>query len=102
MSDIKRVGLYGITYKEDVDDTRESPTLQLLDKIDGDKPLVFDPMVKKKIVDSQLFDFDQFLNSVDIVVVLVAHTHIKENIDKVKDKIVFDTKNVIGSGVYKL
>ena len=27
-----RVGLYGLTYKPNVDDTRESPTLQLLEK----------------------------------------------------------------------
>lgn len=30
--DISRVGLYGLTYKENVDDIRESPTLQLLEK----------------------------------------------------------------------
>ena len=29
LADWSRVGLYGLTYKEDVDDTRESPTLQL-------------------------------------------------------------------------
>lgn len=29
MTDITRVGLYGLTYKENVDDIRESPTLQL-------------------------------------------------------------------------
>ena len=31
MTDVKRVGLYGLTYKENVDDMRESPTLQLLE-----------------------------------------------------------------------
>lgn len=31
MTDIKRVGLYGLSYKENVDDMRESPTLQLLE-----------------------------------------------------------------------
>ncbi|MBQ6570269.1 MAG: nucleotide sugar dehydrogenase, partial [Clostridia bacterium] len=31
MTDITRVGLYGLTYKENVDDMRESPTLQLLE-----------------------------------------------------------------------
>jgi UDP-N-acetyl-D-mannosaminuronic acid dehydrogenase len=29
MTDLSRVGLYGLTYKENVDDVRESPTLQL-------------------------------------------------------------------------
>ena len=27
---LKKVGLYGLTYKENIDDIRESPTLQLL------------------------------------------------------------------------
>ena len=31
LADIARVGLYGLTYKENVDDMRESPTLQLLE-----------------------------------------------------------------------
>ena len=31
MKDLGRVGLYGLTYKENVDDMRESPTLQLLE-----------------------------------------------------------------------
>lgn len=31
MKDYKKVGLYGLTYKENVDDFRESPTLQLLE-----------------------------------------------------------------------
>lgn len=30
MTDVRRVGLYGLTYKENVDDMRESPTLQML------------------------------------------------------------------------
>ena len=31
LTDITKVGLYGLTYKENVDDMRESPTLQLLE-----------------------------------------------------------------------
>ena len=31
IADNRRVGLYGLTYKENVDDFRESPTLQLLE-----------------------------------------------------------------------
>ena len=33
MKDLSRVGLYGLTYKQDVDDVRESPTLQLLENM---------------------------------------------------------------------
>lgn len=30
IKDLSRVGFYGITYKENVDDIRDSPTLQIL------------------------------------------------------------------------
>ncbi|MFR7403459.1 MAG: UDP binding domain-containing protein [Coriobacteriaceae bacterium] len=29
-----KVGIYGLTYKEDVDDVRESPTLQMIESMD--------------------------------------------------------------------
>lgn len=96
--DIGRVGLYGITYKEDVDDVRESPTLQLLDNMarhlaTGIK--VFDPFVRRHIVDNQFTDFNQFLDEIDILVIMVGHQHIKQNIDRITNKIIFDTRNVI-------
>lgn len=49
LTDVSRVGLYGLTYKENVDDTRESPTLQLLHIMDehlaGGLIKVYDPYV---------------------------------------------------------
>lgn len=105
MNDISRVGLYGLTYKENVDDTRESPTLQLLDVIKDrglTAPAVYDPMISYDVVDNQYYDFDGFLNKVDMVVVLVGHGHLKNNFDKLSDKIVLDTRNIIKTGAYKL
>ncbi|NLG33698.1 MAG: nucleotide sugar dehydrogenase, partial [Syntrophomonadaceae bacterium] len=98
VKDIGRVGLYGITYKEDVDDVRESPTLQLLDNMarhlaTGIK--VYDPLIKRPIVENQFTDFDQFLEAIDILVIMVGHQHIKKNVDRIKDKVLFDTKNVL-------
>ena len=97
ITDISKVGLYGLTYKEDVDDTRESPTLQLIERLEkyfvkGIK--VYDPMVKENIVEGQMQDFDEFLSSVDVVVILVGHSHIKNNLEKVNEKIVLDTRNL--------
>ncbi|PKM50883.1 MAG: nucleotide sugar dehydrogenase [Firmicutes bacterium HGW-Firmicutes-7] len=104
--DIRKIGLYGLTYKEDVDDTRESPTLQLLEMMDeylafGVK--VYDPFVTKRIVENQYFDFQKFLDDIEILVILVAHTHIKNSIQQIKDKLVLDTRNICAvEGVYKL
>lgn len=107
LKDISRVGLYGLTYKENVDDVRESPTLQLLENqkrhlAPGLK--VYDPLIEKDIVDNQYHDFDKFLNDVDMVVILVGHNQIRENLDKLKGKVVFDTRRVCNGaeGVYQL
>lgn len=106
IKDVSKIGLYGLSYKENVDDTRESPTLQLLEKMEDQLVFgvkVYDPFIKTKIVDNQYFNFNDFINDVEIVVVMVAHNHIKENIYSLKDKLVFDTKNVTNiKNAYKL
>jgi UDP-N-acetyl-D-mannosaminuronic acid dehydrogenase len=97
ITDADRVGLYGLTYKEDVDDVRESPTLQLLECMSrhlspGLK--VYDPWVKRDIVANQYHDFDTFLQDVDMVVIMVSHTELKENMTKLQNKVVLDTRKV--------
>lgn len=106
MSDITRVGLYGLTYKEDVDDVRESPTLQLLESQERHLATglkVYDPLIESDIVANQYHDFDSFLANVDMVVVMVGHSQLKENMAKLKDKIVLDTRNICKDiNAYKL
>lgn len=106
IKDIKRVGLYGLTYKENVDDMRESPTLQLLESQErhlADPLLVYDPFIKTKEVKNQCFELDEFLNSVDMVVIMVKHSEIIENMDKLKDKVVLDCHNICDlPGVYHI
>ena len=106
MTDIKRVGLYGLTYKENVDDMRESPTLQLLESQERHlaEPLkVYDPFITQDAVANQYHDLDRFLADVDLVVIMVKHTDIKENVDKLKGKLVLDCHNIINfPGVYHI
>lgn len=106
MTDISRVGLYGLTYKENVDDYRESPTLQLLECQEKHlaQPLkVYDPFIKNDLVKNQYHDLDKFLNDVDLVVIMVGHNEIKENIEKLSGKIVLDTRKVCElDGIYRL
>lgn len=104
--DISKVGLYGLTYKEDVDDTRESPTFQLLERMDEHLAFgvkVFDPLVKTKVVDHQFMNFEDFINEIEILVIMVGHDHIKINMELIKDKLILDTKNICNfDGTYKL
>lgn len=104
--DITKVGLYGLTYKENVDDCRESPTLQLLESQERHlAPMLktYDPWVTKNIVENQYQNFDKFLDDVNMVVIMVGHKQLKENMDMLSEKIVFDTRNICNlPGVYTL
>lgn len=106
ITDISKIGIYGLTYKENVDDTRESPTLQLLEIMDEHLSFgvkVYDPFIKDSMVDHQIMNFEDFLNEIEILVIITAHDHIKNNLDLVKDKLILDTKNICNfDGVYKL
>ncbi len=105
MKDLSKVGLYGLTYKENVDDMRESPTLQLLESQEkhlGDPLKVYDPLITEDKVDNQYHDFDQFLKDVDIVVIMVGHDELRNNFDKLRGKIVLDTRNIYDGECYHL
>ena len=101
IEDFSRVGLYGLTYKEDVDDTRESPTLQLLDvlrhKHTDPMPVVYDPFIGTDMVENQVHDLTEFLEKTELVVVMVGHSEIKDQPERLKDKAVLDTRNVISA-----
>ena len=107
IKDNSRVGLYGMTYKENVDDFRESPTLQIMESQRQHlaTPLkCYDPLLEnKKIAETQYTDFDEFLASVDLVVIMVKHDHIKQNWDKLKGKTILDCHNICPlPGTFKL
>lgn len=107
ITDISKVGLYGLTYKENVDDMRESPTLQMLESMErhlcGDLVKVYDPFITKDIVPNQYHDLDKFINDVELVVLLVGHDEIKQNMDKLKGKVILDTRKICDlEGTYRL
>ena len=106
MTDVTRVGLYGLTYKENVDDMRASPTLQLLESQERHLATglkVYDPFITKDVVSNQYHDLEEFLADVDFVVIMVKHDEIKEHMDKLEGKIVLDCHNICNvAGVYHI
>ena len=106
ITDFAKVGLYGLTYKENIDDMRESPTLQLLQVIQENKIKdirIYDPWITEDKFDNQYHDIENFLEG-ELVIVLVQHDEIKEKQELLSNKIVYDTRNVIkfGKRIYKL
>ena len=106
ITDISRVGLYGLTYKEDIDDIRESPTLQMLEIMKRHLAVgvkLYDPYIKEKITAGQYLEFKEFIEDIDIIVIMVGHRQIIERQSEIKHKIIFDTRNVIHlEGIYHL
>lgn len=97
MTDPSRVGLYGLTYKENVDDVRESPTLQLLECQQRHlaAPLkVYDPLVPQDLVPCQYHDLNAFLRDVDMVVIMVKHEQILRSWDLLRGKVILDCHNI--------
>lgn len=93
----KTITVFGVTYKPDVDDLRESPSLKiaqcLIDK--GYTVKIHDPYVK----DSTYLSKDDSLIDSDLLLCLVAHSEFK-NFDLsildnlMKSKLIFDVANV--------
>lgn len=106
MADISRVGLYGLTYKENVDDMRESPTLQLLESQErhlAEGLKVYDPFITEDVVENQYHDLNTFLENTDLVVIMVKHDEIRENMQKLNGKLILDCHNICElEGVYHL
>lgn len=98
ITDAARVGLYGLTYKENVDDMRESPTLQLLESQERHLAAglkVYDPYIVEDVVPNQIHSLDGFLDAVDMVVIMVGHDEIRSNTEKLRFKTILDTRHIL-------
>lgn len=108
ITDACRVGIYGLTYKEDVDDVRESPTLQMLEAqaehLGGARMKVYDPWVERDEVPGQVHSMEEFLEGLEMVIVMIGHSEVKGRPEVFGDRILIDPRNVMGDGanVYKL
>lgn len=94
-----KVTVFGLTYKGDVDDIRESPAFdiyELLRKEDSLNVVAYDPHVKLDWVEK---DVKKAVADSSLVLVLSDHSEFKEMSDAdfstMKDKNIFDTKNVM-------
>lgn len=106
--DPSKVGIYGLTYKGDVDDVRESPTLQMLEAqaghLCGSPMRVYDPWVEADVAPNQAHSMEEFLDGLEMVIVMVGHSQVKGRPEAFGDRVLIDPCNVMGDGanVYKL
>jgi len=112
-----RVAVLGLTFKSNIDDVRESPSMEIVEKLSHeDVNLVsFDPHVLENKVPSQTQSFEDAITHADTLVILTDHDYFKKMnphtiAELMTTRIVLDTKNCIdrqeweaaGFTVYKL
>ncbi|WP_031547927.1 nucleotide sugar dehydrogenase [Salinicoccus luteus] len=94
-----KVTVFGLTYKGDVDDIRESPAFDIYELLRNEKDLevvAYDPHVQMDWVEK---DVKKAVADSSLVLILSDHSQFKEMTDTdfetMKDKYIFDTKNVL-------
>ncbi|MFW5986257.1 MAG: nucleotide sugar dehydrogenase [Halanaerobiales bacterium] len=110
-----KIAVFGITYKGNVDDTRESPVLDIIDILEKEKVeiSIHDPHVEE--FGRELEGVDSALEDADCILIGADHKEFKElspelAAELMETKIIFDTKNIIerqkweraGFEVYKI
>ncbi|CAK8582457.1 nucleotide sugar dehydrogenase [Priestia megaterium] len=95
------VTVFGLTYKGNVDDIRESPAMEIYDllKAEGKYEIrAFDPHVEQDWVEQ---DIKEAVRNSDLVLVLTDHNEFKElnwsELEGMATKRIFDTKNVVAN-----
>ncbi|WP_221567167.1 nucleotide sugar dehydrogenase [Alkalihalobacillus sp. TS-13] len=95
-----KIAVFGLTYKGNIDDVRESPALDvigLLQKKNFDLS-IYDPYIRQEQVRFTLSTFDEAIHNADCILILTDHSKFK-GLDEVKihtkmrTPIIFDTKN---------
>ncbi|MCP1450481.1 nucleotide sugar dehydrogenase [Priestia megaterium] len=95
------VTVFGLTYKGNVDDIRESPAMEIYDllKAEGKYEIrAFDPHVEQDWVEQ---DIKEAVRNSDLGLVLTDHNEFKElnwsELEGMATKRIFDTKNVVAN-----
>ncbi|HLQ72169.1 MAG TPA: nucleotide sugar dehydrogenase [Bacillota bacterium] len=95
----KKVTVFGLTYKGNVDDIRESPAMYIyeeLNKMPEYDVVAYDPYVNLSFVEKNL---EKALTDSSLVLILSDHDQFKkltsEHFNKMQNAQVFDTKNVV-------
>jgi UDP-N-acetyl-D-glucosamine dehydrogenase len=99
-----KILLLGISYKRDVDDTRESPALDILQLLveSGADVSYHDPFVPRLVLDDQVFESvsldAEALADTDVVVITTDHSQVDYDLVLEQASIVVDPRNALSGG----
>jgi nucleotide sugar dehydrogenase len=88
-----KIGILGLAYKPDIDDLRESPAMEIAEVLrdKGYNVIACEPNVHKKEVNNfELYTLSEIMDKSDYLVLTQGHKEFKENINKLKEKNIYD------------
>ena len=97
-----KILLIGVAYNKDIDDIRESPSLEIIKKLEEENSLIsyYDPYImsftfkEREYTGLQKITAEE-IRSQDMVVIATDHTAIDYDLIIQNAKVVFDTRNII-------
>lgn len=93
-----KVTVFGLTYKGNVDDIRESPAFDIYEMLTASQyeVVAYDPHVKQEFVEE---DMGTAVKDSDLVLILSDHSEFKQltdgDFDGMRSRYILDTKNVV-------
>lgn len=92
----------GVAYKQDIDDYRESPALNVIEilKREGAKVTFYDPWVREYRYKGEKVQgleniSEEKVSQFDLIMITTAHTNVDYDMVQKSAKAIFDTKNVM-------
>lgn len=102
-----RVAVLGLAFKANIDDMRESPSLEVIKHLEeiGLDYTAYDPHIKENKIANQTQSLEEAVKHADLVLILTNHDEFKtlnpdSFADQLRTKHVFDTKNCIVRNVW--
>lgn len=104
-----RVLMLGVAYKNDIDDCRESPAIRVMKELrtEGAQVRYYDPWVRKfaGIYGQSAQSIEALtpdaVSWADLVMITAAHHNVDYEMVQENAKIIFDTKNVMSTFIYR-
>jgi UDP-N-acetyl-D-mannosaminuronic acid dehydrogenase len=101
-----KITIFGVAYKGNIDDTRESPAIPFINKVEKENITVsiFDPYVKQ--FTQPLHSINEATKDSDCIIVLTDHDifkkiNPKELTDNMRTKQIVDTKNILNKDTWE-
>lgn len=103
-----RVAVLGLSFKANIDDIRESPSLKVIEYLDeyGIDYSIYDPHIHGIVMNGQASTLEEAVNKADMILILTDHNEFKaispETVEGLmRTKLVLDTKRCLDVGVWR-